>query len=158
MKKTEKMIAALLTIALGVLLIVLRGSLISILMTVLGVGLIALGIMDLINGFFSFAVVKIVIGGLVILCGWVIVRAVLYVVAAMLLIAGILMLYEKVKMRVCYPSLWQTICEYAGPAIFLVIGGFLLFNQGNTVQWVFIVSGIFTVVEGGVLFANAFIE
>ena len=36
MKKSERLITALITIALGVLLIVLRGDLISILMTVVG--------------------------------------------------------------------------------------------------------------------------
>ena len=40
MKKSERLITALITIALGVLLIVLRGDLISILMTVVGLGLI----------------------------------------------------------------------------------------------------------------------
>ena len=99
MKKTEKIITALLTIALGVLLIVLRGKLVSILMTVVGVGLIAFGIMDLFDRLFPPAVIKLVVGLVVILCGWVIVGAVLYVVAALLIIAGILLLYEKYDTR-----------------------------------------------------------
>ena len=97
MKKTEKIVSALLTIALGVLLIVLKGSVISILMTVLGVGLIAFGLVDLCNRLIPPAVVKIVVGAIVILCGWVIVEAVLYVLAAALLIVGILLIYEKIK-------------------------------------------------------------
>ncbi len=155
MKKTEKIFSALLTIALGVLLIVLQGSVISILMTVLGIGLLAFGIMDLFNRRVPPAVIKLVVGVIVILCGWVIVEAVLYVVAAVLLIAGILLLYEKIKNKVICPVIWQTICEYAAPSICIVIGGLLLFNQGNTAEWVFILSGAFTIVEGGLLFVNA---
>ena len=156
MKKTEKIISALLTIALGVLLIVLKGNIISILMTVLGVGLVVFGILDLINKLIPPAVTKIVVGVVVILCGWLIVSAVLYVLAALLLIAWILLLYEKIKNRVVCSTLWYTICEYAVPAVFLIIGSLLLFNQGNTVVWVFILSGIFTIVEGGLLLISAF--
>lgn len=158
MKKTEKIVSALLTIALGVLLIVLKGSVISILMTVLGVGLIAFGLVDLCNRLIPPAVVKIVVGAIVILCGWVIVEAVLYVLAAALLIVGILLIYEKIKNKSVCPTLWQTVCEYAVPVVFMLIGIFLLFNQGNTVDWVFILSGAFTIIEGGLLLVNGFYQ
>lgn len=158
MKKTEKMVSALLTIALGVLLIVLKGSVISILMTVLGVGLIAFGLVDLCNRLIPPAVVKIVVGAIVILCGWVIVEAVLYVLAAALLIVGILLLYEKITSKIVCPTFWQTVCEYAVPVVFILIGIFLLFNQGNTVDWVFILSGSFTIIEGGLLLVNGFYQ
>ena len=144
MKKSERLITALITIALGVLLIVLRGDLISILMTVVGLGLIALGVMDLIDNRIPPAVVKLVGGVVVIVCGWVIVEAVLYLVAGALLIAGILLLYEKIKSRSRCDTLFYTLCEYAVPVVFLVIGTLLMFNQGNTVNWVFIFGGIFT--------------
>ncbi|MBQ7368808.1 MAG: DUF308 domain-containing protein [Clostridia bacterium] len=155
MKKTEKIVSALLTIALGVLLIILKGNVISILMTVLGLGLLALGIVELCNRLIPPAVVKLVSGALVILCGWVIVEAVLYLLAAALLILGILVIYEKIKSKTVCEALWQTVCEYAVPVVFILIGICLLFNQGNTVNWVFILSGVFTVVEGGLLLVNA---
>jgi hypothetical protein len=158
MKKTEKIIAAALTIALGVLLIILKASVVSILMTVLGVGLIALGIVDLVHKLVPPSVVKIVAGAVIILCGWVIVRAVLYIVAALLLVAGIILLYEKIKAKACMSTLWKTVCDYAVPVVFILIGLLLLFNQGNTMNWVFVLSGIFTVIEGGLLFVNAIAE
>lgn len=158
MKKSEKIVVALVTIALGVLLIVLRGDLISILMTVLGLGLIAFGVMDLIDNKVPPAVVKLVGGALVILCGWVIVEAVLYLVAGALLITGILLLYEKIKTRFRCATLLQTLCDYAIPILCIVIGVLLLFNQGNTVKWVFIISGIFTIIDGGLLLVGAFLD
>ena len=97
MKKTEKIVAAGLTIALGILLMLLKADIISIIMTVLGGGWIALGLVDLVHKLVPPAIVKIVAGAVVILCGWIIVSAVLYIVAAMLLIAGIILLYEKIK-------------------------------------------------------------
>ena len=158
MRKTEKLISALLTIALGILLIVLKGGIISIMMTVLGVALIVFGVIDLVNRLIPPAVVKIVLGVVIVVCGWAIVTAVLYLLAACLIVAGILLLYEKIKSRVSCSTLWLTVCEYALPTILLLIGALLLFNQGNTVKWVFIISGIFTVLEGGLLLVSTLSE
>lgn len=158
MKRTEKMLSAALTITLGVLLIILKANIISILMTILGVGLIVLGVMDLIHKNTAVGICKLVVGGVIILCGWVIVSAVLYIVAAILLIAGILLLYEQIKRKVKCDCLWKTVCAYASPVIFIVIGFCLLFNQGNTLNWIFVVSGLLTVIEGGLLLVNAIVE
>ena len=157
MKKSEKLIAGLVTMALGVLLIILKANIISILITILVVGLIVLGALDLYHKLVPPGVIKIVVGVVIILCGWLIVSAVLYLLAAVLLIAGILMLYEQIKKGAC-KELWKTVCAYAVPAVFIIIGLLLMFNQGNTVNWVFIISGVLTVVEGGLLLVNSIIN
>lgn len=156
MKQSEKIVSAIVTVALGVLLIVLRSDFISILLTIGGIALIALGAIDLFNRLVPPAVVKIVAGGLIIFCGWVVVQAALYVLAAALLIAGILLLYDKVKNKVRCRTLLYTILDYASCALLIVVGFLLLFNQGNTVDWVLIVSGILTVAEGSILLVGAF--
>ena len=97
------------------------------------------------------------VGVVIILCGWLIVAAVLYLLAAVLLITGILMLYEQIKKGVC-KELWKTVCSYAVPVVFILIGLLLMFNQGNTVNWVFVISGIFTVIEGGLFLVNSIID
>ena len=65
MKRTEKMLSAALTITLGVLLIILKANIISILMTILGVGLIVLGVMDLIHKNTAVGICKLVVGGVI---------------------------------------------------------------------------------------------
>ena len=60
MKKSEKIITACLTILLGVLLITLKGNFISILMTLVGVGLIVLGIVDLAYRASPSAIIKMI--------------------------------------------------------------------------------------------------
>ena len=156
MRKTEKILLALGVIALGVLLVVLRDKIVSSLMTVLGLGLIAYAIVDFVNALVPPAVIKLAFGVVVILCGWLVVASVLYVLAAIFLIAGILLLYEKLKGRVRCRSLVDTLYQYAVPAIILLIGVLLFFNRGNTVGWVFVLCGIFTVVEGVFILAEAF--
>ena len=86
MKKSEKIIAAVLTMALGLLFILLKDAFIGVLMTLLGAGLIVLGVVDIVNKLVPPAVVKMVSGTLVILCGWALVEAVLYILAGGLLI------------------------------------------------------------------------
>ena len=158
MKQMEKIISGLLTVVLGILLIVLKGEVISIIMTVLGVGLLLLGAVDLYNKRVPPAVVKLVLGIVIIFFGWVFVKAVLYLVAAALLITGILMLYEQIRHGDKCATLWQNVCRFATPIVFLLIGGLLLFNQGGTIAWIFILSGIFTIIEGGVLLLDAFLN
>ena len=155
MKKSEKVIAALLTMALGVLFIVLKDQFISLLMTLAGVSLIVLGLIDLINKLVPPAVVKLVTGALVILCGWVIVEAVLYIIAGILLVFGILLLYYKIKNNVCGINLWQTILEYVTPAICIAVGILLLFHTGKVVNFVFITSGCLALIEGGLILYEA---
>ena len=78
MKKSEKIITACLTILLGVLLITLKGNFISILMTLVGVGLIVLGIVDLVYRAIPSAIIKMISGVFIVVCGWLLVSAVLY--------------------------------------------------------------------------------
>ena len=67
-------------------------------------------------------------------------------------------MYYKVKKGVICDGWLKLINEYATPTFLLLVGVLLLFNQNNTVDWVFIISGVLTVAEGGLLFANALIS
>ena len=158
MKRSEKIILAVCTIAFGILLIALKANFIGILMTIGGACLIVFGGMDLFHRLFPFAVIKIVTGLLIIICGWTLVKAVLYILSGVLLIAGILLLYDKLKGRSCIKRGLSVFIEYAKPIILIAIGGLLLFHQGITINVIFIFSGILTVVEGGVLLTEVFFE
>ena len=158
MKRSEKIIAAILTMVFGILLIAMQDNFISILMTIGGVCLIVLGVVDIFQRFIPPAVIKIVSGILIIVCGWALVEAVLYVVAALLLIAGILLLYDKIRKRVSCDTLWKTILEYALPAVCILIGALLLFHQAFAVELIFIITGSLTLIEGALLLVEAFDE
>ena len=158
MKKSEKIITAVLTMIFGILLMVMQDNFIGILMTIAGIALIVLGVVDIFQHFVPPAVIKIVSGILLIVCGWVLVEAILYVISALLLIAGILLLYDKIRHRVWCDVFWQTVLEYALPSVCILIGGLLLFHQAFAVEIIFILSGILTLIEGGILLAEAFYE
>lgn len=152
MNKSQKIISAILTIALGVLLIAMRGEMISVFMTILGVALIVLGTIELIQKYVTQAVIKIVVGGLIILFGWTLVSAVVYIIAAFVLIVGILGLYDC--LRYCVKCLrgMEIVKEIAIPATCILIGLTLFFNAWD---WIFIVAGILTIIEGGLILQDA---
>ena len=140
----------------GVLLIAMRDSFIGILMTVAGVSLIALGILDIINKMIPPAVIKCVVGVLIVLCGWLLVEAVLYIMAAGLLICGILLLYDKFKKRTRCESVLYTVLEYLTPSLLIAIGILFLFHQGLSLTIVFTVSGVLVLTVGGTVLLDAF--
>lgn len=142
----------------GVLLIAMQDSFIGLLMTVAGVSLVVLGVVDLFHRLFPPAVVKIVTGVLITVCGWVLVQAVLYVAAALLLIAGILFLYDKLKKRIRCVTPFLTVVDYLLPIGCILIGLLLLFHQAVAIEFIFVTCGILTIVEGGAILISAFEE
>lgn len=158
MKKTEKIIAAGLTMVVGVLLIVMKDNFIGVLMTLIGLGLIVFGVVDIVDGYIPPAVVKMVGGALVIICGWLVVEAVLYILSAITLICGILLLYDKIKNKICGGIWWETGLFYAPSALCIAIGFLLLFHQSLTATFIFVACGLLSFVEGGILLFNAFMD
>ncbi len=158
MKKSEKIIAAILTMVIGVFLIVMQDRFIGILMTVAGVCLLVLGAMDVFNRIVPPAVIKITVGVVIILCGWVLVEAVLYVAAAVLLIFGVLFLYDKLKKKYRCDSLIKTVLDYSIPSGIILIGALLLIHQALAVEVILIVCGILAFIEGGIMLINVLDE
>jgi dolichyl-phosphate-mannose--protein O-mannosyl transferase len=78
---------------------------------------------------------------------------VLYILAALLIIYGILLLYSGIKGKVKGANFLTTLLLYAKPIVFIVIGILLLLNSFD---WIFIVAGIFAIIEGALMMLDAF--
>lgn len=148
MKITSSLITAILTIVIGVLFVALKGGVIGIAMTVLGVGLIVWAVLDIIDKNNTPGIIKLVVGIVVIVFGWTLASIVLYVMAALLLVYAIYQLYELVTNKV------KDVVKFIEPGVMALIAILLLFNQGGTIAWVFIVTGIFLIVEGALALIN----
>lgn len=158
MKKTEKIIAAVCTVAFGVLLIVLKDNFIGILMTVAGLCLIALGVADFVNRLTALAIIKTVAGAFVIFCGWVVVEAVLYILAAALIVFGILFLYYQIKHKTTCANGYEVLLDYVLPALCIAAGILLLFHSGVAASFIFVLSGILIILIGAILILYAIAE
>lgn len=149
--KTDSLIEGLLTILLGILFLILQGQVVTIAMTVLGVVLLVLAVLDLLENRVPSAIVKAVFGVVTLLFGWVITTAALYVLAALLLIWGIYELYAKLHVHLKGNSLGLTVLLYISPILNILLGLLLLFNQGGTLAWIFIVVGVLLILDGAML-------
>lgn len=152
MKLSEKIIVAILTITFGVLLIGLHGRMISVVMTVLGISVIVVGIMDFLNKDVLQGVLKTVGGAIAVLLGWLIVDVVLYILAAFLIVIGVVGIYHEIKWG--FGCKWDldSFIHYVKHALCVVIGVLLFFNS---FAWAFYLCGGLTVLAGSVLLLDA---
>ena len=159
MAKTKKLpnnlIVALATIVLGVLFIVLKGEVVSIAMTVLGVALIIAGVIDIVNKLTTEGVIKAVLGVALLVCGWTLVSLALYIMAAVLLIYGILLMIEIIKNMKKSDKMVNKVLKLVEPVVMIIVAACLLFNQGGAIAWVFILAGILLIVDGALGLVNA---
>jgi len=155
LKKTEKLIAAVATVCLGILLIVLEGTTVQVITSVFGVLLIVLGVLDLLSKDHKMGTMKCLFGALILIFGYVILSAVLYLTAILLLVAAIWWLFDLWRNGCLRWNGWGVLLQYAQPVLLALIGGLLFFHELENMQWVFILAGILTVLEGSLLFISA---
>lgn len=148
-KKTTDVIVGIITVVLGILLIFLKQDVITIALTILGIALIISSIVDAVRKLWPSFIVKLIVGIAVILLGWLLVSAALYILAVLLIIIGALQIYENVKAK-------AKALAYLAPAISIIFGIVLFFNQGGAVSWMFIFAGISLIVEGVLTLVNVF--
>ncbi len=157
MKKSNsnKLLSAILMLLVGVLFLIWKGGVVALAMTAIGVLLIVAAIMNLIRKKIPVGVVCAVLGVLVLFVGGLFVSVALYVLAAILLIYGILLLMDILKRGFKRMGTLAIVVRVAQPAVCILVAACLLFNQGGTVDWVFILSGLFLIVEGVLALADA---
>ena len=81
--------------------------------------------------------------------------AVVYITAALVLIVGILALYDCLRYKLKCAQGLELIRALAMPAVCILIGVILFFNKW---EWIFVLAGILTVLEGGLILADALSE
>jgi hypothetical protein len=146
--KKESIVTALVSIVLGLLLIIMRANVIKLAVTIVGVVLIVWAIRDFINKLTNTGIIKAVIGACVLIFGWMFIGLALYILAAALIIMGLLKIVNTVKYGPRGVTVADNVIIYAKPVITALAGACLLFNQGGTISWVFIITGIMVVISG----------
>lgn len=155
MRRKEDIISALFSMLIGVMLIVMKGQVVSIAITVFAVIVLISAVIDLIHKLVNSAVVKAVIGVCLLIFGWVFVSVALYLLAAAIIIMGLLRIVNMHKILPEDMTHQEKLFAYIRPAITVLAGICLLFNQGGAMDWVFILTGILLVAEGVLDVADA---
>lgn len=158
MKSSEKVVCGIIAVLLGLLFLSLQGDVVSVAVTLLGAALVVWGVLDLFDRKIETALLKIAGGAAAILFGWLIVSAVLYVLAVALMIFGVWLLYVRIReSKGCVP-VGEVILHCALPVACMLTAFFLFFNDGGAAAWAFILSGICMVIVGGLFLWEAFHE
>ena len=145
--KSNELLTAIALILIGGLFIIYKGEVISIAMSLIGITLVVLCIIDILRARVFSGVVKLVFAALVVLAGWLFVTLALYVLGAFLLIAGITQLIAISKLKIKKLTL-PAVMHIAQPVIYILVAICLFFNQGGAISWVFILSGVFLILDG----------
>lgn len=148
MKISNKLIMGILAVVVGVMFIIMKGEVLSIALTLLGVAAIIMGVQDIARNAKNSGIVKIIVGAVVVLFSWLFVDITLIVIAVLMILFCGMNLIGSLKTDGYPMSTVQTIRTYAKPVIGIIAGICLLFNRGGTVAWVFTLVGIVFIIEG----------
>lgn len=139
----QALINAIALIVMGVLFCIFRAGMINVLLTIVGVVLIALGIYDIVKKLYVNAAIEIILGIAVIVCGWTILDIALLVLGIGLTIYAIYQIIMVVKNF--KKAGWIALIK---PIITLIVGIFLIVAKWLLVDWIFIVIGVVLIING----------
>jgi hypothetical protein len=148
MLKSNKLISAVLTVVLGLLFLVFKGEVIGWTITVFGIAIIAMGVLDILKKNLVPGIVRAAIGVLVILLGWLLLDIALIILGVVLIAYGVLQVLEILKEKGTKGSIVELLLQYAQPAINVIIGICLLFARGNLINVICIIVGIIFLLQG----------
>ena len=144
MNQKGNVASALGSILLGILLIVMKGKIITAAITLLAVFVIVGAIMDFVAGLVNYGIVKSVAG----ICILVFASLAFYILAAGIILMGLLQISSIKKTMPVNLTVGERFQEYFKPGLMVVAGACLLFNQSGTIAWAFIATGVLLVING----------
>ncbi|MBQ9114553.1 MAG: DUF308 domain-containing protein [Clostridia bacterium] len=139
----QALINAIALIVMGILFCIFRAGMINVLLTIVGVVLIALGIYDIVKKLYVNAAIEIILGIAVIVCGWTILDIALLVLGIGLTLYAI---YQIIMVAKNFKKAgWLALIK---PIITLIVGIFLIVAKWLLVDWIFIVIGVMLIING----------
>lgn len=139
-KSSNLQTSALLYIAIGILFIIFKATVLDWMMTGIGILFIINGIIDISRQKTVNGIVGIVIGAVIIIGGWAITDLILVIFGILLAIKGIVDLGPALKRKKLIPILSAALTVAAG--VLVIIGKWVLLD------WFFIALGIILIVDG----------
>ena len=160
MNKPSQIVSAAMTLALGVLFLILKNDIIGIAITVLGVALIVAAIIDLVRKSITTGVIKALLGVAVLVIGWLLLEVALLILGIVLLVYGIVELAKIVTVIVKGKNnkLLAIILGIIEPILCIVASIFLMTSTGTAIEWTIIVAGIILIVDGVLALVSALLS
>ena len=148
MRKVSQFISAVMTLALGILFLVLKTDVIGIAITVLGVALLITALLDLIKLSVFTGIVKALLGVAVLVIGWLLIDIAILILGIVLLVYGVANLLKGLFGKKKGVKTWKIIIGIIEPVLCIVGAIFLITSGGKAVEWAVIVAGVILVIDG----------
>ena len=148
MNQKGNVASAIGSILLGILLIIMKGKIITVAITILAVFVIIGAIADFMTGLTNIAIMKSVAGDCILVFGWIFASLAFYILAAGIIVMGLLQISAIKKTMPVNLTVAERFQEYFKPGLMVVAGACLLFNQSGTIAWAFIATGVLLVING----------
>jgi len=147
-----KRMKGLFAIVLGLLLFLLKGEVISIVLTIIGILVLVSAFFDWKNQRTNTGLVKLVVGICILFFGWLFVNLTLFLLAAVIIIIGLKKIIQVKEQNPVNLSMQEKVVVYAKPVLTVLAGAILLLNQGGVIDWIFMAVGILLIIEGALEF------
>ncbi len=148
MKFEKEYLNAFINIALGIMFIIFRTSVISAAITFLGVCAIILGVIDFMNKQTTLGAIKCICGVAVLLFGRIVISLAIVILGFALIAMGVFRIIETHDLMPVNATTTEKLISYAKPCVSVVAGICLMFNYGGVIEGLFIVVGILLIIDG----------
>lgn len=135
---TNNILTCALYAVIGILLVILQGSSLGILMTIIGILLIAFGVIEIVNGDITKGVIATAIGIVIIVCGWLIADVVLLIFGILMIIMGAIDLYHNLK---------NGFVAMLSPIVTIVVGVLLVIAKWTLLDLFCIIAGVVFIID-----------
>lgn len=147
MRKASQFLSAVMTLALGILFLVLKTEVIGIAITVLGVALLITALLDLIKLSIITGIIKALLGVAVLVIGWLLIDIAILILGIVLLVYGVVNFFKAVFGK-NKGKLWRKIISIIEPILCVIGAIFLITSGGSAIEWAVIVAGVILVIDG----------
>ncbi len=157
--KTSYLVSAAVKLALGILFVMLKAEVVGICITLLGIALLIIGIIDLVHSDIAGGIVKIVLAAAVTLIGWLLLEVALIVLGIVLLVNSILDIVKIIITAVQHKgvNILAVVLGLIEPALALVASIFLITSRGTAIEWTVIIAGIVLIINGAIALLRALV-
>lgn len=140
--------SGLFSIIMGVMIALLRGSILSLLITVVGIGFILSGLAFGLKNISKFSIVKVLIGICTIAFGNTFINLSMYILGISLIVLGIFQFSSAVGMCKKHSQNRYMLTSYIRPVLTLAAGVCITFNPMGSVETLFLICGILLIAGG----------
>ena len=157
--KTSYLVSAAVKLVLGILFIILKAEVVGIGITLLGVALLVMGILDLVHSDIAGGIIKIVLAVAVTLIGWLLLEVALIVLGVVLLVNSVLDIVKIVMTAVKHKgiNILAVVLGLIEPALALLASIFLITSSGTAIEWAVIIAGVVLIINGIIALLRAFV-